>query len=66
MTGYSLGDANFVVVGPERVQSKLKAARAAMRLHLNIGPEERPNRPFHLRLTLSDAKAAADHGHPDN
>jgi len=32
----------FVVAGPERVQSKLKAARAAMRLHLNIGPEERP------------------------
>src|SRR6266536_1715747 len=35
-------------------------------LHLNIGPEEGPNRPFYPRLTLSDAETAVDNWHLDN
>jgi len=66
MAGNPLCDhAGFVATGPERVQPNLPQA-PRYQLHLKIGPEQGPNRPFHLRLTLSDAKAAVDHGHPDN
>src|SRR5215216_643347 len=65
MAGNPLCVANFVVTGPERVQADLPQA-PRYQLHLDIGPEDCPNRPFHLRLTLSDTKATVDHGHLDD